>query len=135
MAKDNICNYSMRLNLRNEQHLRVHQVVKDLNPSIHKSINEFMVNAVDFYIKSFEESDLTNEGVKRKQEENHVITRTELEEAKKRIRDDLKDEMIRILGTALIGGQMVRIPSTVQEAVTEKIEEDNLMADLVSKWG
>ncbi len=135
MAKDNIFNYSLRLNLRNEQHLRVHKVVQDLNPSIHKSINEFMINAIDFYIKSFDENNLTNEAVKREQNKTSVITKADLEEAKRDIQIEMKDELIRILGTALASGQMIRIPSMVQEVVTEKIEEDSLMADLVSKWG
>lgn len=135
MAKDNIANHSMRLNLRNEQHLRVHNVLKDLNPNIHKSANQFMVNAMDFYIRSFENETLTNEAVNRKQGERVYITNEDLEEVRKEMRSEMKDEIIRILGVALVGGQMISIPSKKQEVSTEKLEEDTLMSELVSKWG
>ena len=50
MAKPNICYHNVRINLDNEQHCRVHRVLSKLNKKIHKSVNQFIVDAVDFYI-------------------------------------------------------------------------------------
>lgn len=58
MPKENIAGFSLRLNLDNEQHMRIYKVLHDLNVDIHKSKNQFMVEALDFYLRSFEEDDL-----------------------------------------------------------------------------
>ncbi len=58
MPKENIISFNFRLNLDNEQHLRVYKIFHNLNVDIHKSKNQFIVDALDFYIRSFEEEDL-----------------------------------------------------------------------------
>ena len=53
MAKTNICYHRLRLNIDNEQHQRVEKVLADLNTEIHKSVNKFIVDSIDFYIRSW----------------------------------------------------------------------------------
>ena len=48
MGKSNICYHNVRLNLDNEQHCRVHRILAELNTEIHKSVNQFIVDAVEF---------------------------------------------------------------------------------------
>ena len=57
----NVANHSLRLNLDNEQHRRVERVLADLNLDVHKSINQFLVEAVDCYIRKLEGTELTYE--------------------------------------------------------------------------
>ena len=64
MARSNVANHSLRLNLDNEQHRRVEKVLAGLNLDVHKSINQFLVEAADAYISRLEGSDLTYEDVK-----------------------------------------------------------------------
>jgi len=139
MAKDNIAYHSIRLNLQNEQHLRIHGILKDLNTGIHKSLNQFVVNAIDSHISSFEDDSLTNEGMERKKGDSGFITREDLEEMRKDMFDRLKDEIIRLLVGAFAGGTMLHSPAIKQEAnegkEEEKEEENGTMASLVDKWG
>lgn len=132
MARDNIANHSMRLNLNNEQHLRVHDVLKDLNTGIHKSVNQFMINAVDFYIQSFEEDSLTNKEARNKQEGQEIIKRSDIADIKKEIQNEVKDEIIRILA----GGKFINYPEIKrEESFGEESGNDSIMADLANKWG
>ena len=52
MSKTNICYHSLRLNMDNEQHQRVEKVLANLNTEIHKSVNKFIVDSIDFYIRN-----------------------------------------------------------------------------------
>lgn len=69
MVKNNIAYHSIRMNLDNEQHHRVHKVIADLNTDVHKSVNQFFIDAADSYINRLEKGELTNE-VARKSEES-----------------------------------------------------------------
>ena len=51
----------MRMNLDNEQHRRIHMILSDLNTNVHKSVNQFLIDATDAYIRKLEGSELTNE--------------------------------------------------------------------------
>lgn len=55
MARSNVANHSLRLNLDNEQHRRVEKVLAGLNLDVHKSINQFLVEAADAYISRFQD--------------------------------------------------------------------------------
>lgn len=72
MARSNVANHSLRLNLDNEQHRRVEKVLAGLNLDVHKSINQFLVEAADAYISRLEGSDLTYEDVPKKEEVRYI---------------------------------------------------------------
>ena len=50
MGKQNVVKHSLRLNLHNEQHRKIQRVFEGLNKEVHKSENQFMIKAMDFYI-------------------------------------------------------------------------------------
>lgn len=64
MAKPNIVYRSYRLNLDNEQHRRVNGVLAGLNTDIHKSVNHFVTEAVDFYVENFGKENLLKDAGK-----------------------------------------------------------------------
>lgn len=138
MAKDNISIHTMRLNLDNEQHLRVYNVLADLNTEIHKSQNQFIINAVDFYIKSFEREDLTLAAFEEKNKGCGFITESDLKDAVQDVKQELlvlvRDEVIKMLGTALIGRQVLYKETQGENSESEIEESDELMG-LVGKWG
>lgn len=141
MARSNVANHSLRLNLDNEQHRRVEKVLASLNLDVHKSINQFLVEAADAYISRLEGSDLTYEDIPKK-EEIRYITREDLEEIRRDIKDELQREMISILGSVLISGKVIQMPDvkTVREVVTQNDTEEDASADkttigLASSWG
>ena len=138
--KDNIVYHNMRMNLDNEQHRRIHVVLTDLNTNVHKSVNQFLIDATDAYIRKLEGNELTNEE-KAQSEEHLYITRDDLDKIRREIKDELQKEMISILGSALITGKVIQMPEVraVREVVTPEETEDvsanETTMGLVSSWG
>lgn len=105
MGKGNIVYHNLRMNLDNEQHRRVHLVLSDLNTDVHKSVNQFLIDAADSYISRLEGKELTRE--EKQPGECLYVTREDLEKIRREIKDELQREMIIILGSALTGRKMV----------------------------
>lgn len=133
-----MANHSLRLNLDNEQHRRVERVLADLNLDVHKSIKQFLVEAVDCYIRKLEGTELTYGDVPKKQD-SHYITRDELEQMRIKIKDELQKEMIGVLASSLITGKVVHMPEVrpVRKAEVQSEEEtaDETTIGLASSWG
>lgn len=144
MAKSNICYHNVRLNLDNEQHCRVHKILAELNTEIHKSVNQFIVDAVDFYIRSLNDESLVKETGEPKKNAGY-ITREDLDGIRSDLKNEVKNEIIMLLGAAL-GAGTVRVvegatgrgnmDSTAMKVVEDTKEtEDPTMMELVDNWG
>ncbi len=146
MAKTNICYHSLRLNMDNEQHQRVEKVLANLNTEIHKSVNKFIMDSIDFYIRSLDGENLVAQPGEKKEKE--YLTREDFAGICADIREQARDEVVRILGIALAGGRppAVTAVSPKFSAGTENMEEtenndsieteeDHIMAELASGWG
>ncbi len=145
MAKTNICYHSLRLNMDNEQHQRVEKVLANLNTEIHKSVNKFIMDSIDFYIRSLDGENLVAQPGEKKEKE--YLTREDFAGICADIREQARDEVVRILGIALAGGPpAVTAVSPKVSAGTENMEEtenndsieteeDHIMAELASGWG
>lgn len=138
IAKGNIVYHSLRMNLDNEQHRRVHQVLAKLNTEIHKSVNQFLIDAADFYIQSFQEEGLFKESKK----ETKYISRQDLEIVRRELREEMKNEIIILLGTALTKGtgsvQGIgdgQVSGTYENVREEKAENDPVIESLADGWG
>ena len=44
---------SVRLNMSNPQHVKINDVIQNLDPKIFKSKNQFIINAIQFYIDNY----------------------------------------------------------------------------------
>ena len=138
--KDNIVYHNMRMNLDNEQHRRIHMILSNLNTNVHKSVNQFLIDAADAYIRKLEGSELTNEE-KPKSENCRYITREDLDKIRREIKEELQREMIIILGSALAGGRIVQMPAIKTEKnppqndAEEDIGADATTIGLASSWG
>lgn len=131
MQDQSIIRHYLRLNLQNEQHKRVQAVLENLNKSIHKSENQFIINAVDHYIRSFEDDAVIGETQQKDKPE--YVTVGELEQIRKEIESGMKDELIRLLGVALMGSPMPRVGADRQGSGTE--EGDPYAAEAANRWG
>ena len=139
MGRENIVYHNLRMNLDNEQHRRVHAVLADLNRDVHKSVNQFLVDAADAYIQSLGGQEV----VRQEQKGCTYVTKEELEQLRKDIREEMQWEIIRTLGMVLAGGRVDpgEGSRTVWESErTETRKEDADMADettigLASSWG
>ena len=145
MAKSNICYHNVRLNLDNEQHCRIHKVLAELNTEIHKSVNQFIVDAVDYYIRSLNDESLVKEAGKPKKDAGY-ISREDLDSIRSELKNEVKNEIIMLLGAALGGGaarvaeggmgRMV-METVAKETAASNTEEpeDPTMMELVDNWG
>lgn len=140
MAKGNIVYHNLRMNLDNEQHRRVHLVLSDLNTDVHKSVNQFLIDAADSYISRLEGKELTRD--EKQPEECRYVTKEDLEKIRREIKDELQREIIVTLGTALAGGKVIQVPQTIPAKEAEGntdcgmgIETDETTVGLASLWG
>ena len=144
MAKSNICYHNVRLNLDNEQHCRIHKVLAELNTEIHKSVNQFIVDAVDYYIRSLNDESLVK-GAGEPKKDAGYITRDNLDGIRSELKNEVKSEIIMLLGAAL-GAGTVRVAEgatgrggmDIKETETAgdtKETEDPTMMELVDGWG
>ena len=134
----------MRLNLDNEQHCRVNKVLAELNTEIHKSVNQFMVDAVDFYIRSLNDETLVKRTEEQKRDAGY-ITKAELGSIQAELKSEVKSEIIMLLGAALGAGTMRAVegsrsrgdmePVTKEMAGDAKETNDPTMMELVDSWG
>ncbi len=140
IAKGNIVYHNLRMNLDNEQHRRIHQVLAKLNTEIHKSVNQFLIDAADFYIRSFQEEGLFKESKK----ETKYISRQDLENVRRELREEMKNEIIILLGTALTKGTGIiqgigigdgQTSGTYESVREEKTENDPVIESLADGWG
>lgn len=138
MARTNIACHSLRLNLDNEQHRRVEKVLAGLNLEVHKSINQFLVEAADAYIRRLEGTDLTYEDIPKK-EDSRYITREDLDKARSEIKDELQKEMIGILASSLLVRKAAQLSETRAVPETPEYNEeeaaDETTIGLASSWG
>lgn len=135
MESRNFARHSIRLNLQNEQHSRIHKVLISLDRNIHKSTNQFLINAVDFYINSFERDEIFEKAEDKKGPE--YVTVEDLVKIRKEMENSLKDEIIRLLGSALISIPIVRAQENAKGTVEIKYEEekDPVVSELAGRWG
>ena len=141
MAKDNLLYYSFRLNVNNPQHVKVNNVLKDLDPG-YKSRNQFLVDASEYYIDHMGEENITISGAERKAARKGFVTRAEFDEMKERLRQDVmteaRNEVIRLLGGMLAGsrqgGVNVLPQSEKADQAEEEVFEDKVMAELAGSW-
>lgn len=147
MSRSNGANHSLRLNLDNEQHRRVEKVLAGLNLDVHKSINQFLVEAADAYISKLEGSDLTYDDVQKKADTRY-LTMDDMVEMRREIKDELQKEMIFLLGTALAKDRVIQIPDlqlikelylkaadSTQTEENDADEADETTIGLASSWG
>lgn len=140
MKNPDVAAHSLRLNLRNEKHLRVENALKQVDPKICKSLNEFMIDAIDFYIKYLDGEDLS---IKIADKNSNMgngqwVTKEELSEMKQAIKEELKAEVIQLLGVAL-SGHLAQDSLVLTEETVGEVEEggitDTAALDLIASWG
>ena len=53
--------HTLRLSRRNPTHIKIHQILADLDKSVYKSQNQFIADAVEYYINALENDFITND--------------------------------------------------------------------------
>jgi len=106
MAKDNLITNTFRLNMNNPTHVKINNVLKNLNPKIYKSRNQFLIDAAVFFIEHYGDESFME---RKEDEEIHFVTQDELEVIKKEMiqnaMTEARREVIRLLGGVIAGAK------------------------------
>lgn len=84
---------SVRLNMSNPQHVKINDVIQNLDPKIFKSKNQFIIDAIQFYIDNYGKETFV---IKKKEKERAEYIRSE-------DIDDIKEEVIEAATNEAIG--------------------------------
>ncbi len=116
MARENLVFNSLRLNMNNPQHVKINEILCSIDKDVCKSKNQFIVDALDFYIRSFEEEDLVKNATMTRAKKQGWVSRDDFETFKAEMKIEIRNEMIQLLGS-LIAGKQINVAQTVNEGV------------------
>ena len=131
---------SVRLNMNNPQHVKINNVLQNLDPNIFKSKNQFIIDACQFYIDHYGEEQFME---KKKKKRESFISVEDIDEIKAELievaMNEARKEVIKLLGGVISGmnvGQSVIRPSTYNkdEEPTEDVMDDADVAGLAMSW-
>ena len=111
---------SVRLNMSNPQHVKINDVIQNLDPKIFKSKNQFIIDAIQFYIDNYGKETFV---IKKKEKERAEYIRSEdiddiKEEVIEAATNEARKEVIKLLG-GVISGMNVGQPVIMQAANSE----------------
>ena len=128
---------SVRLNMSNPQHVKINDVIQNLDPKIFKSKNQFIIDAIQFYIDNYGKETFV---IKKKEKERAEYIRSEdiddiKEEVIEAATNEARKEVIKLLGGVISGmnvGQPVIMQAANSEAqeLTEDVMDDADVAGL-----
>lgn len=131
---------SVRLNMNNPQHVKINNVLQNLDPNIFKSKNQFIIDACQFYIDHYGEEQFME---KKERKTESFISVEDIDEIKAELievaMNEARKEVIKLLGGVISGmnvGQSVVRPSTYNkdEEPTEDVMDDADVAGLAMSW-
>lgn len=135
MAKDNLITNTFRLNMNNPTHVKINNVLKNLNPKIYKSRNQFLIDAAVFFIEHYGDESFME---RKEDEEIHFVTQDELEVIKKEMiqnaMTEARREVIRLLGGVIAGAKNVN--QETNNNITSSIplqQDDEVISDYALK--
>lgn len=131
---------SVRLNMNNPQHVKINNVLQNLDTNIFKSKNQFIIDACQFYIDHYGEEQFME---KKERKRESFISVEDIDEIKAELievaMNEARKEVIKLLGGVISGmnvGQSVIRPSTYikDEEPTEDVMDDADVAGLAMSW-
>ena len=127
--------HTLRLSRRNPNHIKIHQILADLDKSVCKSQNQFIADAIEFYINALEDDTITNSG--REKREENFITKADLQKIKETIKMEVMSEvnkqMLSILGS--FTGNLARNINTGETEKEDGFNADDTVLGLAEMWG
>jgi len=140
--KDDVIQYTFRLNLTNQEHLTIHQTLQNLNKGIHKSQNQFITDSILRNIRNYAREELLSEAALEQELGTGYIKRKELEDLEQRVTDKVMKEVVNLLCSSLAGRAGVSAPAMPYvaenpEVISEnkdRLEEDEVLSSLSNVW-
>ena len=127
----------VRLSYDNPEHVRIMDILDDLNLDVHKSRNQFIINAITFYVEAINNDTLTYTDERKQREmEEKFVTHDEMQEMMDKfsvkIKTELHEEMIKLLASIVVSsGGNTGIPvSTAGDVIKEEVSvSENAVSD------
>lgn len=138
MARSKFRNFTIRLSGENEQHIKVRNLLEDLNMDIHKSKSQFIIDAIEFYFDSFDEAELTNSGYEKQQKcREEYVLREEMEKAISDLKAEVYGKVIQLYsGSVLLQNlNMGQADAGKQNEEEMEPEIEDEVLDVAMKWG
>ena len=138
----NVVHLTLRLNLDNKAHYKIYEVLHSLDPNIYKSMNQFLVDAVDEKINRYDTEAL----VMGRSDDAKPLLKRDMAEIEKRIEDKVTKNVeawvFELMSKALWGGRYdgvsvssVQMPVAVEKGTMASEDElDDVLGDLASEW-
>lgn len=124
MEKKEFRHVTVRLSYSSPEHMKIMGILDDLNLSVHKSKNQFIINAINCYVAMLESSDLTKTAAQEAGKVHYVTDhdlKAELSKMKSAVRTEIYEDVIRLFGCNLLASK-VDIPEPVKTAQNERID-------------
>lgn len=137
MGKENLVCSTLRLNMNNSQHVKINQILCSIDKDVCKSKNQFIIDAIEFYIEYYGKDVLVRE-----EKDIQYVTADEIESIKQELMNaamtEARNEVIRLLGTAVAGRGLIQaIPYAPETEVQNEPEEpidDEVVSGLATGW-
>lgn len=138
MKKNNVVFRSFRMNMDNPQHVKVNEILSNIDKDVYKSKNQFIVDAIEFYVDHFGKETF----IKKEEETRHYICMEDLEKIKadltESVMTEARRELIRLLGAAVSGRAMFEAPrpeaAEVSDDEPEEVKDDEVVSGLATSW-
>lgn len=133
--------HNFRLSRRIPSHIRINEILSDLNKDVYRSKNQFIADALEYYINALENDTMTNSENIKRQKENIYVTKGELELLKESIKNEVvkevQKEMISILAnfTGNIAKGITPDNSENENTEEEDLNENPTLLGLAEMWG
>ena len=143
MSLSTIRKMTLRLNMEEPKQAEIYQILTNLDKYIYKSQNQFLVDALEFYIEHSGKDMLTQQ---KQAEQQRYITAEELEQIKKELRgellEEMRNELLKLLGQYAAGaqnpmtGQIKALTGQTDEMELENDteEENSVVGNLACRW-
>lgn len=140
--KDKGIYHHLRLSMNNPEHMKIHNILMDLNKDIYKSQNQFIVEALLFYITELEEHPLTGSRQQKENEKGKLITKGEIDDIAIAMKNELmqyinKEVLVTIisaLGNNLSDSRVVVSDNGDNQNQTKEEQVDERLIELASSW-
>ena len=122
--------------------MKVHNALMDLNKEIYKSKNQFIIEALLFYLEALEKNPLTGSGKQKVCEKDMLITKEEMDDAVATIKNDLIQyvnkevltTIISVLGNNLNTNRVQVTNDYIRQNKNNDVEVDDRLIELASSW-
>lgn len=138
--KDDVIQYTFRLNLTKEDHLEVHQTLQSLNKGVHKSQNNFIIASVLRNIRNYTRDELLSDAAREQKHNEGFISKKDLEDIEQRVTDKVMKEVVTLLCSSLVGrtaSPTILHTADREDRVTENevcAEDDEVLSSLSNVW-